>query len=90
MNMGEATGDKSVIDKESVVKLLQNNVSDIHVNVSQEYIIITEDKTRIILIQHLNRLEKKHAWHTPVGIFIPIVATFITATFKDFIFSAAT
>jgi hypothetical protein len=74
-------------------ELLRNimvNVSDVHINVSQNLIITTEDKLRLCLSEHLKRMERKNSWITPLGILIAILVTLVTSTFKDVGLSADT
>lgn len=59
------------------------NVSDIHLNVSQKMIITTEDKVRLCLLEHLNQIGRKGSWIAPLGIFIAIVTTLVTSSFKE-------
>jgi len=66
------------------------NISEVHLNVSQEVIITTEDKIRICLSEHLKRMEKKRGWIAPSGILTAIVIALITSTFKDIGIDAAT
>jgi hypothetical protein len=66
------------------------NVSDVHINVSQNLIITTEDKLRLCLSEHLKRMERKNSWITPLGILIAILVTLVTSTFKDVGLSADT
>lgn len=62
----------------------------LHVNLSQEAIVITEDKVRLCLIAHLKALEAKKDWIAPAGVLLTIVGTFATTTFHDAGLSAAT
>lgn len=89
MNEQMKSLEKVKIDTESLVGQLIN-VSEVHLNVSQEVIITTEDKIRICLSEHLKRMEKKRGWIAPSGIFITIVIVLITSTFKDIGIDAAT
>ena len=57
---------------------------DIYYNISQTYILITEDKVQLCLRDHLARVAKQRRWIAPLGIMITLVATFATTTFKDF------
>lgn len=68
------------------------DVKDVHINVSQALIIITEDKVRNHLSKHLNKVEKRKGWIAPLGILITIIITLITSDFKQdsFIFPSAT
>ena len=62
----------------------------LHVNLSQEAIVITEDKVRLCLIAHLRGLEAKKDWIAPAGVLLTIIITFATTTFRDAALSAAT
>ena len=62
-------------------ELLQ--VTAVHFNVAQEYIMITEDKTYRCLRDWKDKIERKKAWVAPVSLLVPLVLTFVTATFKD-------
>jgi hypothetical protein len=72
------------------------HVSDIHLNVSQEIIIITEDKARRCLSEHLKRVEqhlehakRKREWIAPLGILATLSVTLVTTSgFRDFLFEA--
>jgi len=66
------------------------DVAKLSVNVSQELIITTEDKVRLCLLQHLGRIEQRNGWITPLTLLLTIIVTLFSATFKDFIISAAT
>jgi hypothetical protein len=89
MNEQTSPPEKTKIDTEFIMSQLVD-VSDVHLNVSQEVIITTEDKIRIALSEHLKRMEKKRGWIAPFGIFIAIVVTLVTTTFKDIGLDAAT
>lgn len=66
-------------------------VSEVHLNVSQEVIITTEDKVRLCLRDHMELLSKKGRWITPVSLFLTLLLVFATTNFHDkFIFSAST
>lgn len=60
-------------------------VVDVHVNVDQEIIQITEDKLRLILKDHLDSLTQAGGWVAPFSVLISIVTTFCTAKFDTFI-----
>src|ERR1019366_2704997 len=51
-------------------------------NLNKTEIRVTEDKVRIVLMEHFGSVENKKAWIAPAGILITIVATFSTADFK--------
>jgi len=64
--------------------------SQVVYNVSQEYITVTADKIRICMHGHLETLEKRRAWTTPLGILLTVVLTFATTTFKEAFLPAET
>lgn len=66
------------------------DVGDIHFNVSQSFVITTEDKLRLCLNGHLGRLERKREWLTPFGLLLAIVTTLATTDFRAFGLSAET
>jgi len=66
------------------------NISEVHLNVSQEVIVTTEDKIRLCLSNHLDKMEKKKSWLVPIGILVTIILTLVTSDFKDRAFKAAT
>lgn len=59
-------------------------VVDVHVNVDQEVIQITEDKLRLILKDYLTCISQSGGWLTPFGILLSIIMTFCTAKFDSF------
>jgi uncharacterized membrane protein YqjE len=66
------------------------NVSEVHLNVSQEVIITTEDKLKLCLSQYLEKMEVKNSWIAPLGVLLTIIVTIITSTFKEIGLSADT
>jgi len=65
-------------------------VNEVHMNVSQNVIVITEDKLRLHLSSGAKRMERKNVWIAPLGIFLAIMLAFVTADFEDFFLKAAT
>lgn len=66
-----------------VVQLgIELNKSVVHSNISQSVIAITEDKARIILIQHKESLQASRDWVAPSGVLLAIVTTLATADFR--------
>jgi hypothetical protein len=73
---------KTEIVPEAIKKeLLQ--VTAVHFNVAQEFIMITEDKTYRCLNEWKGSIESRNAWIAPVSLLLPLVLTFVTADFKD-------
>jgi hypothetical protein len=66
------------------------NVSEVHMNVSQELIVTTEDKIRLSLNKYLKKMERKRGFITPLGLVISFTMILITAGFKDAGLDAAT
>jgi hypothetical protein len=62
-------------------ELLQ--VTAVHFNVAQEFIMITEDKTYRCLREWKDKIETRKAWIAPVSLLAPLALTFATATFRD-------
>lgn len=62
-------------------ELLQ--ITAVHFNVAQEFIMITEDKTYRCLREWKDNIETRNAWIAPVSLLIPLILTFVTADFKD-------
>lgn len=65
-------------------------VNRVHSNTKQELIQISEDKLKLILIEHGTLLEKKGSWVTPFSILLTILIVFATTEFKKFYFDAST
>jgi len=60
-------------------------VTDIHTNLDQEIIQITDDKLKLILKDYLSSIYRAGDWVAPISVFISIIATFCTAKFDTFI-----
>lgn len=58
-------------------------ISQVHNNTDQELIQITDDKLRLILKDHLSRVEKGKEWLAPSGIMVSVIGVFVSAEFKD-------
>lgn len=58
-------------------------INAVHMNVAQEYIMITEDKTFRCLIEWKTKVENRRAWLTPLSLLASLTLTFVTATFRD-------
>jgi hypothetical protein len=54
-----------------------------HVNVAPEFIVITEDKTRLYLMEWRERIESRGAWIAPLSLLLSLGFTFLTSTFHD-------
>jgi hypothetical protein len=61
--------------------------SHVHLNLEQDVILTTEDKMRLVLSEHLVKIERKKGWIAPLGIVVTIAVVFSSATFRDFIIS---
>lgn len=64
--------------------------SKFHINLSQEVIIITEDRFRLCLQSHVGRVTAREKWIAPVSLLVALGIVFPTAEFKEFIFPPAT
>jgi len=58
-------------------------IEEIHRNVGQELIEITEDKLKLLLAEHLSSIESRNTWHTPLALLITIVLVLTTTQFKE-------
>jgi hypothetical protein len=54
-----------------------------HVNVAQEYIVITEDRAHRCLTSWISQIESRDRWMTPVTLAASLTLTFVTSTFND-------
>ena len=61
----------------------QITVGSIHTNTEQTLIQITEDRLRLALIHHLEKLESKNRWQFPLGVLLALVPVLLTSEFKD-------
>lgn len=52
-------------------------------NVSQGLIHITEDKLKVILLEHRDKNSQFYSWTTPFGIFVSCLLASITSNFED-------
>jgi hypothetical protein len=86
----EMSEQKPIITEKALLDRLLVDVKSVNFNVSQDLIVTTEDKVSLCLKEHLEYVEKKRAWVTPLGIFLTIIATLVTTTFKDVGLSADT
>lgn len=66
-----------------VIDLVSESIrqSDVHVNLSQQMIVVTEDKVRLRLDCFLRREKKRREWHTPAGMLVTEIAAFVTSSF---------
>lgn len=69
-------------------EFIQN--SRFHVNLSQEVIVITEDRFRLCLQSHAERLTAREKWIAPVSLLATFVVVLATSEFKNFVLPAAT
>jgi hypothetical protein len=56
---------------------------EVHLNVSQEVIITTQDKVRLCLNEHVSKLNRRQQWMTPLGMLIGVGGIFATSTFRS-------
>ena len=59
------------------------DIDEIHDNTSQELISITADKLKLILIEHLGKIQSAQAWQAPLSLVVAIVLVFCSAEFKS-------
>jgi hypothetical protein len=61
-------------------------VTKIYNNTGQELIYVTRDKVELCLMKYVDTVEKRNVWTTPLAIFLTILLTFATTSFKTFVF----
>lgn len=59
------------------------DIDEIHENTTTQLITITADKLKLILLNHLEKVESAKVWQAPLGIVITIVLVFCSSTFKE-------
>ncbi|MCQ2116817.1 MAG: hypothetical protein MJY76_01580 [Bacteroidales bacterium] len=59
-------------------------------NTKSNVLEITEDKLRNILSMHFDKIKRSKDWISALALFLSLLVTVITATFKNFIFSPDT
>lgn len=69
-------------------EFIQN--SRFHINLSQEVIVITEDRFRLCLQSHADRLTAREKWIAPVSLLATFLVVLATSEFKQFVLPAAT
>lgn len=89
MNKQNNSSMEGTIGIEDLHNLL-NQPSDLYLNIREKVIVITEDKLRICLIEHIKNAEEKRTWITPLCILIAVILTCVTTTFHDAWFDAST
>jgi hypothetical protein len=62
---------------------IQAPIRQVHTNLDQEVIQITEDKLRLVLNEHLAHISNRQGWIAPLGLLVAIVTTLVTSTFRD-------
>lgn len=67
----------------TVVPIQSVPISAIHSNTELTIIQVTEDKLRLALNEHLDVVERKTSWQTPVSLVVAIALTLLTADFHD-------
>jgi len=65
-------------------------INQVHTNIEQELIQVTEDKLKLILNEHIDSVEKKNSWIAPLSLFITLLIVFATTDFKEAYLSANT
>lgn len=65
-------------------------VTKVHGDLSQQVVLITVDRLRLILVQHAGRMADSKVWVAPLGVVVSLGTTFATTEFKDFYLPATT
>jgi hypothetical protein len=82
----DALGNQGALLEHMAANLVRN--SDVSINVGANVIITTEDKIKLAVRSHLDRMSKKDGWIAPLGLLVAIVITFPTTEFKKFVLPA--
>ncbi|MCI0612012.1 hypothetical protein L0244_03395 [bacterium] len=82
--MSEPKTDQGKISPEILDEIVRG--SNMHQNVHQVIITITEDKAYRCINEHKNLLEQEKAWIAPLGIFLTLVLALITSDFRQALF----
>ena len=61
---------------------VKQEFDEVHNNTSTSLINITVDKLKLILTDHIKRVEKSTLWQVPLGLFVTILIVLCTAEFK--------
>ena len=59
------------------------NIDAIHDNTSQEVLVITIDKLRLRLADHLTNVAKSHDWQAAFGVLLTLTVSLLTSGFKE-------
>lgn len=62
-------------------QIVQN--TKLHLNLSQDAIVITEDKVHLCLLKHLGAVAARERWMAPAGVLLTLAVTFATTDFRD-------
>ena len=57
-------------------------VTKVHSNLSQEIVKITVDRLQLIINDHLQDVEQRNRWGTPLGMLLTMLIVFPTTDFK--------
>jgi hypothetical protein len=55
----------------------------VHLNFDQNVVIITEDRLELCLRKHLDCIDSRRAWITPVSLLAAFITTLCSSTFHD-------
>lgn len=75
----KASAEARLIEIDSSLQLVQT----VTYNIKQHVIVITEDKIRLCLNQHVKALEQRNAWAVPFSIAFTSLIALLTTTFQD-------
>lgn len=67
------------LSRKNGLVVVENTISNTGVNL----ITITEDKLRIILMEHETKMKKSHDWFAALGFFATVTITLFTSDFHE-------
>jgi len=57
--------------------------STVHSNAAQDFIFTTRDRLELCLTHHREKIEIRQQWPVPLGIFMSVILTLLTADFQQ-------
>lgn len=66
----------------STFPTLSAPIAQVHTNLNQEIIQITDDKLRLALDEHMRKREDSRNWMGPFGILLAVIIVFCSSEFK--------
>jgi len=65
-----------------------DRIAKLHESLSHDTITVSGDRARLILREYLEKIASGDSWIAPLGIFLTLIVTLVTTTFRDVVLSA--